>query len=918
MKYLGFLKAEGTVRSGVPGVAVAEGRLGIVLRRSLLRGLPKMLERCEEQPEMAGLEEDVWLGRCLWQHDVHFASFLDPEEVFLEDLELAGSYSKAWKRLAVETEYLYSKLSVLQCLLVLSGLTPEDLVDLHRHVGKSQRWHPGIACTLRGLTWPDARHPLDATRPSLEPEVRQALQACFLSRAYTRWRDGKYGGGQLELTSPEDLAKEWASPSALTTGLAADVLRRAGHKVCVFVLTTSATAKHRADARAVVKTWAAQPRPPGVEVFMVKDNSWSTEELVGADGSDGPPILSLHGDVDLGFLYNPIRAFLLWRYLAVHHPIDCDWYAKVDSDTFLNLWALLQRLDTYFNGTQLHYLGSLKPAQPSVEESFPFAVNSIVISGALLRKARTWLSLCFHDVIARRLGQGAEDVDFAACLRLHGWVAPAKLGEMQELPSRSYASIVGGGDGGKLLGMSGACTLLIHPVHAHEMLEVHAELLRQEPEKTSCTWPSEDQQLDGKAWADYKSIYLAKTWQQQRENHRCWDRFFNWRLCCHPRWGLGGNAECWDDENTWHRCCNRTNPYEDASLEDLPTTTTSTTTLSLASATAASASMTDMIFHVTNDHRAPLRALTRRDEDVKGNPKCWSEGFSYKLCCAGGAARNDECWVWPFSREFCCHAPLEARPPIRCGGLPGSGARTSRCQGVEDQSLLACQLSLDELGVLFELPAIGSGDKASGWHDYLGLYERLILHLPLTADVLEFGVRMGSSLAMWSEYFPLGHVVGIDKNLGTFFQRGRPVLTDHGAFTRGNVYVLEANASDASGRRKLQRLGWEHFDLIVDDANHWHKDQIARFELFFPEVLRPGGAYIIEDVHMQPPWDHDGRTVRAYFAQLTASVYVTEEILLGSHQIRSKRQASEDWRHKVESVTFMRDMVAIVKAADAA
>ena len=33
----------------------------------------------------------------------------------------------------------------------------------------------------------------------------------------------------------------------------------------------------------------------------------------------------------------------------------------------------------------------------------------------------------------------------------------------------------------------------------------------------------------------------------------------------------------------------------------------------------------------------------------------------------------------------------------------------------------------------------------------------------------------------------------------------------------------EANASDASGRRKLQRLGWEHFDLIVDDANHWHK-----------------------------------------------------------------------------------------------
>lgn len=43
--------------------------------------------------------------------------------------------------------------------------------------------------------------------------------------------------------------------------------------------------------------------------------------------------------------------------------------------------------------------------------------------------------------------------------------------------------------------------------------------------------------------------------------------------------------------------------------------------------------------------------------------------------------------------------------------LDGLTARA--CTGsAEDQSLLACQLSLDELGVLFELPAIGSGDKA--------------------------------------------------------------------------------------------------------------------------------------------------------------------------------------------------------------
>jgi hypothetical protein len=30
--------------------------------------------------------------------------------------------------------------------------------------------------------------------------------------------------------------------------------------------------------------------------------------------------------------------------------------------------------------------------------------------------------------------------------------------------------------------------------------------------------------------------------------------------------------------------------------------------------------------------------------------------------------------------------------------------------------------------------------QASGWHDYLGVYERFLLHLPLTSDLLEFGV----------------------------------------------------------------------------------------------------------------------------------------------------------------------------------
>lgn len=312
----------------------------------------------------------------------------------------------------------------------------------------------------------------------------------------------------------------------------------------------------------------------------------------------------------------------------------------------------------------------------------------------------------------------------------------------------------------------------------------------------------------------------------------------------------------------------------------------------------------------------------------QGNPKCWSEGFTFELCCADVASAG-QCWTWPFSQGFCCLEPLPPRSPLQAGGLKGGVAsatdgkrpRTSRCPhaaSAEDAGLLACKLSLDEIGALFELPAIGSGDKASGWHDYLGNYERLLFHLPLSASVLEFGVRMGSSLAMWSEYFPYGTIVGMDKNLATFNTRGRPVLTAHGAFTRGNVYVMQANASDESGLHALAEVGFKDgFDVIVDDANHWAKDQIARFELYFPSVLRPGGVYLIEDVHIQAPFTADGNQVRSYLADLSAGAYLSPEILLGSHHIRASRRSSQDWRHKVEWVTFLRDMVAIGKSEDA-
>lgn len=97
-------------------------------------------------------------------------------------------------------------------------------------------------------------------------------------------------------------------------------------------------------------------------------------------------VLRLPGDADLDFVHNGVRTFYLWRYLERHHAGDCDWFAKVDADTYLNLGALRTRLSRYFEASKPYYLGSVKTTTLGSGRSLPFALNAAVLSrGALQR-----------------------------------------------------------------------------------------------------------------------------------------------------------------------------------------------------------------------------------------------------------------------------------------------------------------------------------------------------------------------------------------------------------------------------------------------------------------------------------------------------------------------------------------------------
>lgn len=131
-------------------------------------------------------------------------------------------------------------------------------------------------------------------------------------------------------------------------------------------------------------------------------------------------------------------------------------------------------------------------------------------------------------------------------------------------------------------------------------------------------------------------------------------------------------------------------------------------------------------------------------------------------------------------------------------------------------------------------------DKCPTAHNYVETYEALFAPLRTSARrILEIGVQHGYSMRMWEEYFPQAKIVGVDI-------RPRPQVDS------ARVTTVVAD----QGRREdlkalLAKLGGE-YDIIIDDGGHRMDQQQVSLAMLFP-ALRPGGLYIIEDMHTSFP-----------------------------------------------------------------
>jgi predicted O-methyltransferase YrrM len=130
----------------------------------------------------------------------------------------------------------------------------------------------------------------------------------------------------------------------------------------------------------------------------------------------------------------------------------------------------------------------------------------------------------------------------------------------------------------------------------------------------------------------------------------------------------------------------------------------------------------------------------------------------------------------------------------------------------------------------------GHGDKQSV-HSYIPHYEHLFAPYRERGSILEIGLALGKSLAMWCDWFgPEARIFGVD--ISIVFSIDDPRVT-----------LIEADATnkDDLTNETFGKFWQETFDIIIDDGSHMQADQEAAFRLLAPRV-RPGGLYIIEDI----------------------------------------------------------------------
>ena len=153
----------------------------------------------------------------------------------------------------------------------------------------------------------------------------------------------------------------------------------------------------------------------------------------------------------------------------------------------------------------------------------------------------------------------------------------------------------------------------------------------------------------------------------------------------------------------------------------------------------------------------------------------------------------------------------------------------------EEKALTSSQTSLIDL-----CPKYGT-DKCADRHNFIEFYQALFEPIKdSVTNVLEIGILNARSHLMWQEYFVNAEIYGIDIN----------------DCSRYDSLGIKTFIADQSNRIDLAAFTDRFpgpYDIIIDDGGH-HMDQQQISLGYFFKFLKPGGLYIIEDLHTSTPY----------------------------------------------------------------
>ena len=129
-------------------------------------------------------------------------------------------------------------------------------------------------------------------------------------------------------------------------------------------------------------------------------------------------------------------------------------------------------------------------------------------------------------------------------------------------------------------------------------------------------------------------------------------------------------------------------------------------------------------------------------------------------------------------------------------------------------------------------------------HNYTQFYQKHLESYRDTAtDVLEIGVDTGVSIEVWLRYFNKAHIYGMDI---TFSPIPAQRFASFEADPRVTLFLGDQGKEE--DLNKFIQENKSSYDIIIDDGGHTMLQQQITFANYF-QYLKPGGMYVIEDLH---------------------------------------------------------------------